>query len=261
MRGQSVETITDMRLLAEAARCARGPSEPYVELLRRYGFVVLEPGGGSTFSLEDIMSPLGDSTAYGYGTQLIQEQRAGTANSQFRTGAIPMHVDAFLNANSVRFIGLECLEAPTEGGETLIASSAAFFAHAPGELVDTLRGIEIEYWSNVSGSGFYLERPERTLIKAPVQVDPVTGGDALCLGVDHPADPTRNFGAAVVGYDGEQHAALMSELAEVLARPQIMYAHRWREGQVLIMDNLRVVHARADYPADSPRKLLRISVS
>ncbi|GHI52013.1 hypothetical protein Srubr_18590 [Streptomyces rubradiris] len=55
-----------------------------------------------------------------------------------------MHVDAILNAHPVRYIGLECLEAPDEGGETLIAGSSAFFATAPAELVETLRGIRIE---------------------------------------------------------------------------------------------------------------------
>ncbi|MFE0171803.1 TauD/TfdA family dioxygenase [Streptomyces sp. NPDC059002] len=251
--------ITDMRELAAAARCDRGPSSPYLEKLERHGFVVMEPEGPEQMPLEDIMAPLGDPASYRFGTQLIQEQRADTDNSQFRTGAIPMHVDAHLNANAVSYMGWECLEAPYEGGETLIASSAAFFAAAPDDLVGTLRGIEIEYWSRVSG--FYAERPGGNPVVAPIQVDPVTGADALCVGVDFPADPSRNFGAAVVGYGKERSLELFERLAQVLSRPEVVYAHRWRAGQVLLMDNRRVLHGRAAYPADSPRKLRRISVS
>lgn len=250
---------TDMRRSAADARCGRRASSPYLEKLKRHGFVVLEPEGPDPMSLEDIMAPLGAAASYSYGTQLIQEQRPGTDNSQFRTGAIPMHVDALLNANRVSYIGLECLEAPDEGGETLIASSRAFFATAPAALVDTLRGIQIEYWSRVSG--FYVERPEGNPVVAPVQVDPVTGGDTLWVGLDYPEDPERNFGSAVVGYTKEQSFELFAVLDRWLNIPEVMYAHRWQAGQVLVMDNRRVVHARAAYSVDSPRKLRRISVS
>jgi alpha-ketoglutarate-dependent taurine dioxygenase len=250
---------TDMRRSAADARCDRSASSPYLEKLERHGFVVLEPAGPDPMSLEDIMAPLGTAVSYDFGTQLIQEQRPGTDNSQFRTGAIPMHVDALLNANRVSYIGLECLEAPDEGGETLIAASRAFFATAPAALVDTLRGIRIEYWSRVSG--FYVERPDGNPVVAPVQVDPVTGGDTLWVGLDHPEDPERNYGAAVVGHTKEQSLELFAALDRSLRVPEVTYAHRWRAGQVLVMDNRRVLHAREAYPVDSPRKLRRISVS
>ncbi|MDX3228677.1 TauD/TfdA family dioxygenase [Streptomyces sp. ME19-01-6] len=254
-----MDSITDMRHIVADARCGRGPSSAYLEKLERHGFVVLEPDDEGSVSLEDLMAPLGVPVSYGFGTQLIQEQRPNTENSQFRTGAIPMHVDGHLNANPVSYIGLECLEAPYEGGETLVANSRAFFAMAPDDLVETLREIKVEYWSKVSG--FYAERPDGNPVVAPVQVDPVTGEDALCVGVDYPEDPSRNFGAAVVGYSKEQNLALFEKLADVLSRPEVMYTHKWRVGQVLIMDNRRVVHGRAEYPVDSPRKVLRISVA
>jgi alpha-ketoglutarate-dependent taurine dioxygenase len=249
---------TDMRHSAADARCGRGPSAPYLEKLERHGFVVLEPEGPDPMSLEDIMAPLGEAASYSFGTQLVQEQRPGTDNSQFRTGAIPMHTDALLNANRVSYIGLECLEAPDEGGETLVAGSRAFFARAPAALVDTLRGIEIEYWSRVSG--FYVERPDGNPIVPPVQVDPVTGGDALWIGLDYPEDPERNYGAAVVGYTKEQSLELFAELDRSLNVPEVTYTHRWQAGQVMVLDNRRVVHARTAYSPDSPRKLRRISV-
>ncbi|MFB7874096.1 TauD/TfdA family dioxygenase [Nocardia sp. NPDC056064] len=251
-------TKVDMRQLATRARCSRG-SSTYLDTLTHCGFAVLEPDDTAQLSLEDIMAPLGAPVAYGYGTKLVQQQRRDTDNSQFRTGAIPMHVDGYFNATPVSYVGLECLEAPDSGGETLIASNAAFFAAAPVELVEMLRGIDIEYWSKVSG--FYAERAGGNPVVAPIQVDPVTGGDALCVGLDYPEDPSRNFGAAVVGYTRAESTALFARLADLLHRPDVMYTHRWQVGQVLIMDNRRVVHARAAYAADAPRKLVRISVA
>ncbi|TDP37671.1 TfdA family taurine catabolism dioxygenase TauD [Nocardia ignorata] len=259
MKGMPVQTTTDMRELAEHARCDRSPRSRYRDKLEQYGFVVLESDGNECLTLEDIMASLGEPVEYGYGTKLIQEQRPQTNNSQFRTGAIPMHADGFFNADGVRYIGLECLEAPPTGGETLIATSSSFFASAPSDLVARLRDIEIEYRSNVSG--FYNERPDGNLVVAPIQVDPVTGGDALRMGVDYPEDPTRNFQASVVGYTRKQSLALFEQLDTVFCRPEVTYAHRWEVGQILIMDNLRVVHGRSAYPVDAPRKMVRISVS
>ncbi|MFD7845084.1 TauD/TfdA family dioxygenase, partial [Nocardia sp. NPDC059764] len=234
--------IIDAGELATGTRCDRGPQSSYREVLARYGFAVLEPGAPDSLSLEQIMAALGDPVPYQFGTKLTMEQRPGTDNSQFRTGAIPMHADAILNATDVSYIGMECLEAPEQGGETLIARSAAFFEVAPAALVETLRNIEIEYWANVTG--FYVRNSEGNPVRAPIRVDPVTGADTLHLGVAYPEDETRNFGAAVVGYSGEQSLELFAKLAEVLSRSEVMYRHKWEVGQVLVLDNRRVLHGR-----------------
>ncbi|GHI58347.1 hypothetical protein Srubr_81930 [Streptomyces rubradiris] len=84
-------TTTDMRRSAADARCGRSAPSPYLEKLRRHGFVVLEPDGPDGLSLEDIMAPLGTAVSYRFGTQLVQEQRPGD-----RQLAVPdrCHTDA-----------------------------------------------------------------------------------------------------------------------------------------------------------------------
>ncbi|WP_203854941.1 TauD/TfdA family dioxygenase [Streptomyces rubradiris] len=83
----------------------------------------------------------------------------------------------------------------------------------------------------------------------------MTGGDTLQIGLDYPEDPERNYGAAVVGRTKEQSLELFALVDRWLTVPEVMYAHRWRVGQVLVMDNQRVVHGRAAYCVDAPRKL------
>lgn len=250
--------VVEMRELAKAVKCTRSSDSTYQECLEQYGFAVLELGGGEALSLEAIMQPLGEPVSYRFGAKLTMEQQQGTDNSQFRTGAIPMHVDAILNATDVSFIGMECIEAPVRGGETLIVRSEAFFAVAPSDLVDTLRNIEIEYWSNVSD--FYINHDGQNTIASPIRLDPVTGGETLYLGVSYPQDTTRNFGAAVVGYSDADSLSLFKELADVLNRPDVVYKHRWQVGQVLVLDNRRVLHGRQPYNANESRKLIRVSV-
>ncbi|MEV6427992.1 TauD/TfdA family dioxygenase [Nocardia sp. NPDC051463] len=252
-----MDSIVDMQRLVESAQCGRGPSSSYRATLEHCGFAILESDDEQPLSLEQIMGPLGQPVSYQFGTKLTMQQRPGTANSQFRTGDIPMHVDAILNATDVSYIGMECIEAPYRGGETLVSSSAAFFAIAPTRLIEKLREIKIEYWSNVSE--FYVDRGNP--IESPIRVDPVTGRDTLYLGVAYPSDDTRNFGAAVVGWTEEQSLELFEELADLLSRPQVMYSHKWEVGHVLVLDNRRIVHGRAGYPADAQRKLMRISVA
>lgn len=229
-------------------------------VLREHGFVIL-PADGPRHSLEDLMATLGEPVEYKFGKRLTIAPEQESRNSQFSHRGMPLHTDAVLNAGGdVSYFGLECLEAPSEGGETVVASSAAFFRVAPADLVEELRGVRIEYRSRVDG--YYKETADGTWpVEAPVRVDPVTGGDTLYIALDDPDDEIRNYSAHVVGYTDEASEALLRRVDEVLRRPDVCYAHRWQPGEIVILDNRRVVHGRAPFPATTTRRLVRLSVA
>lgn len=247
--------------IAQLARCASEDDAQLQEKLREFGFVILPPVDGMPRRLDEIMAGLGEPVEYKFGSKLTIKPEEGTDNSQFSTRGMPLHTDAVLNAGGdVSYFGMECFEAPEEGGETIVASSAAFFEVAPPELVETLRGVTIEYRSRVDG--YYKEAADGTHpVEAPIRVDPVTGGDTLYIALDDPEDETRNYSARVVGFSDEASAALLREVDEVLRRPEVAYAHRWQVGEIVVLDNRRVVHGRAPFPPTSSRKLVRLSVA
>jgi taurine dioxygenase len=73
-------------------------------------------------------------------------------------------------------------------------------------------------------------------------------------------------------YVNEQHARnivelpedesdeLMDDLRERIRRPDNVYAHTWRVGDLIIWDNLALLHARTPWPKGEPRTLRRIQL-
>jgi L-tyrosine isonitrile desaturase/decarboxylase len=250
-----------MTEIAKRARCSPEQSASYLEKLEENGFSILESDREHPLRLDEIMATLGTPVEYQFGTKLSIEPIPGSKNSQFSSRGMPLHTDAVLNAgNDVTYIGMECLETPAEGGETLIASSSAFFALAPPELIDTLRDVTIEYRTRVDG--YYKENPDGGHPTAPpIRVDPSTGRDRLYLALDDPDDPDRNYSAMVTGYSEEQSTELLRKVDEVLRRPEALYAHQWRVGEIMLLDNRRVLHGRAPFREGARRKLVRLSVA
>lgn len=253
--------IEYMTEAAKRARCTPKQRKDHRQALADYGFAILDPDQDQPPRLDEIMAPLGTPVEYQFGTKLVIEALRDTNNSQFSNRGMPLHTDAVLNAGGdVNFIGMECIEAPDQGGETLVASSSAFFALASSDLIDTLRNIVIEYRSRVGG--YYKEAADGNHpTRPPIRRDPATGEETLYLALDDPEDEDRNYSARVVGYSEQESAELLRAVDNVLRRPEVLYAHRWQVGEVLLLDNRRVLHGRAPFPEGSPRKLLRLSVA
>jgi len=249
-----------MAEIAKRARCGPGEHASFPDKLHDHGFAILAPDPAQPLHLDEIMAALGTPVEYQFGTKLSIEPQPDSTNSQFSNRGMPLHTDAVLNAGGVSFIGMECHETPAEGGETVIASSAAFFALAPADLVETLRHITIEYRSRVGD--YYKEAADGSHPTAPpIRVNPATGADTLYLALDDPEDEHRNYSARVVGYSEDDSAKLLHEVDTLLRRPEVFYAHRWQVGEIMLLDNRRVLHGRAPFPEGARRKLVRLSVA
>ena len=91
-------------------------------------------------------------------------------------------------------------------------------------------------------------------------------GDHLALVFhDQSLTPAQYLAAAsVFGPPMEQHyssKAYMSDLIDRMIRPEIVYHHAWRKGDVLVIDNRATMHrAHGDYDRTQSRVLWRIIV-
>jgi taurine dioxygenase len=98
-----------------------------------------------------------------------------------------------------------------------------------------------------------LLRPQRTEEKSTTQplvrLHPRTGRPLLyvsAMGTSH-----------VVELPRAASDALLAELFAVLYDPALVYEHNWRNGDLVIFDNLLMQHARGDVLADGPARTLR----
>lgn len=84
-----------------------------------------------------------------------------------------------------------------------------------------------------------------------VRTHPGTGRKALYLG--------RMGNGYIEGYSVPESDALLDRLWTHMTRPELIWEHRWRVGDLLVWDNRCVAHARGSFPADTQRVLRRIT--
>jgi taurine dioxygenase len=147
------------------------------------------------------------------------------------------------------------VEIPPAGGGTSVASMrAAYLALSPAErrrleTLTTFNGLD----------GHADTRPEDrdrygTPIEHPmVRTHPVHGSRAVYF---HISKATH-----IGGMTPDASRAYMRDLLERMIRPEIVYHHVWRKGDVLVIDDRATMHrAHGDYDRSQSRVLWRIIV-
>jgi len=50
------------------------------------------------------------------------------------------------------------------------------------------------------------------------------------------------------------------QMRDLLYRPEYLYAHSWRTGDIVVADNHALLHGRNAYLQESPRHLRRVNI-
>jgi taurine dioxygenase len=148
------------------------------------------------------------------------------------------------------------VEIPSAGGGTSVASMRAAYRALPEDERRRLEGLTT---FNSLDSGRTDIRPEDqdrygTPIQHPmVRTHPVHGSRAVYF---HVSKATH-----IDGMTPEASRAFMAGLLDRMIRPEIVYHHVWRRGDVLVVDNRATMHrAHGDYDRRESRVLWRIIV-
>lgn len=163
-----------------------------------------------------------------------------------------------------KFTTLYALEMPRNGGGTSIANMRAGYDRLPDDVKARIDGMQTE--NVIVGSAVTYQNSDRYVSQAELNPDPVlqplvrtnpdTGAKALYF---HPHKTER-----IVGMDPESSQKLLDEVLEQALRPEFVYSHAWKLGDMLIWDNRSALHkANYDYdPKDTTqhRRLYRMLI-
>ena len=165
------------------------------------------------------------------------------------------HSDMCYTANPPRATMLYALEVPVLHGLTLgdtaFANTAAAWDALPGSLKSKLNARHAVF----DFQGRERARPisDEVAARYPpvthpiVRTHPSTGRQSLYV--------MRGDCTGIVGMDNAEAQALINALADHILRPEFIYRHQWRAGDVLIWDNCTVQH-RAIIDYDLPQRRL-----
>ena len=148
------------------------------------------------------------------------------------------------------------VEIPSHGGGTSVADMRAAYAALPEAEQARLRGLRTvnmldDHHKDVRPDD--MEKFGQPIVHPMVRTHPVHGSPAVYFHI------TKT--AYIEGMTPTDSRALLSDLLERMIRPQLVYTHHWRKGDVLVIDDRATMHrAHGDYDRDENRVLWRIIV-
>jgi taurine dioxygenase len=151
---------------------------------------------------------------------------------------------------------LYSLEIPSHGGDTLFASGYAAYDTLDPALREKLEGRRAfhhyNYGSMVKGDGRGVEAYGQS--SHPVfRTHEDTGRKAIYV--------NRLMTAGIADMAPEESRPLLEAVFDHAEKPEFVYAHKWRVGDILLWDNRCSSHARTDFPDNERRLMLRTQIT
>jgi taurine dioxygenase len=149
---------------------------------------------------------------------------------------------------------LYSLEIPSYGGDTLFASGYAAYDTLDAAIKAKLEGRRAlhfyNYGSTLRGKGGIGATAQA--VHPLFRTHEETGRKAVYV--------NRLMTQEIEGLPREESDALLTALFDHSERPEFVYCHVWKVGDLLLWDNRCSTHARDDFPSDQRRLMLRTTV-
>jgi taurine dioxygenase len=155
---------------------------------------------------------------------------------------------------------LYAIESPAVGAETRFADAQGAYEALPSIMQERLRGFTGVYDFRTFDAAMRAQDPDREPLSEQKLARHPTARHPLVR--THPATGKRSLYFApeiITGIDGlshEQSRALIDELLAHLTQERFVYAHRWRDGDVVIWDNRCTLHTATPFDGIRYRRLL-----
>jgi taurine dioxygenase len=171
-------------------------------------------------------------------------------------GDMWFHIDSGYAERPYKYTFLHAIKLPSEGGNTLFANMYKAYETLPQDLKDKLKGrkaLHIHEYKRTEKVDLTADFSNSPHAYHPVfTTHPETGRTSLFV--------DRLMTARLEGFPPEESAALLGQLFDHAERPENVYEHVWRYGDVVMWDNRCVTHGRTHFPEDQERILRRCTI-
>jgi taurine dioxygenase len=155
---------------------------------------------------------------------------------------------------------LYSLEVPVTGGNTSFCTMYSIYEALPARLKDRIASLKIKHDGTYNSGGYVRQgitatddpRTSPGAVHPLVCTHPDTGRRMLYLG--------RRRNAYLVGLDLKDSEALLDELWSTVDRPEFVWEHVWRVGDLVLWDNRCTMHRRDAFDPHSRRIMHRTQV-
>jgi taurine dioxygenase len=170
-------------------------------------------------------------------------------------GEMMFHHDTIHRDDPHKATLLYAVEVPSYGGDTLFASgTGAYEALDPAmqQKLHGLRAVNFYVYNSVKRNDKQAVDATSQAVHPVVRSHDETARKALYV--------NRLMSVKIEGMAEADSDALLDFLFDHSERPEFVYTHVWRKGDLIVWDNRCSSHARTDFPSDQRRLLLRTTV-
>lgn len=168
------------------------------------------------------------------------------------------HSDLSYDANPSDISMLYSVRIPKEGGDTLFANMVAAYEALPDATRARIEGRTAVHLYGYRGGGAVVGLNEDQDAGHPPVSHPIvrthreSGRKALFV--------NPGFTVKVEGMAEDDSDALLEDLFAHATRPEFVYRHKWRQGEIVACDNRATMHAATGGYEGQPRTLWRMIV-
>ncbi len=187
---------------------------------------------------------------------------------------LPWHFDHCYNDELNRAGVLRAVKIVDEGGITGFTDGIALYQLLPEALRGRIEGAEIAYALSTQYDHLKFGRPTQSAMIEPKPMPAAFQAQAAAMPrAIHPAVWTRPTGEKVlhishymaegiVGQENPEGDALLEEVCQTVNRlaEGCSYHHKWRPGEMIIWDNLRMLHAVGGNRPEDERIMYRTTI-
>lgn len=181
----------------------------------------------------------------------------GRPRGNLGSGEAVWHADMTYVERPPKAAILHAVEIPSQGGDTYFANMCAAYDALPTALKVRIDGLRAIHDASHNSAGMLRKGFTETVdvrdtpgaCHPLVRTDPVSGRRGLFLG--------RRPGSYVTGLEVSESEALLDQLWAHATDSRFTIRHRWRAGDVLMWNNLAVLHRRDAFDPGSRRRLHR----
>jgi alpha-ketoglutarate-dependent 2,4-dichlorophenoxyacetate dioxygenase len=174
-------------------------------------------------------------------------------HKSFTLGTSSWHIDSSFRTLPSKASMLYAIEMPGKGGDTMFADTTLAYDALPADQKAEIEKLVIVHDFEETRRRHNLPpRPPEVRAATPPARQPLvakrsTGRRALFIG---------SHAAGIEGMSNEDARARIDTLEEFATRPQFTYRHQWQAGDMVMFDNICVMHQAMPYDLAGSRRLL-----
>ena len=174
-------------------------------------------------------------------------------HKSFTLGTSSWHIDSSFRTLPSKASVLYALEMPEDGDDTMFADTTLAYDSLPEDRKRALEELVIVH-------NFEETRRRHNLPPRPPEVQAATPPARQPLVAERPNGRRALFiGSHAAGIEAMSYDAartLIDELEDFSTQPQFTYRHEWRDGDMVMFDNICVMHQAMPYDLANTRRLL-----